>query len=222
MKMKLNTKKTKAMIFNFSKKHQFTTRLKLKSENIELVNEAKILGTIITNDLKWKRNTENLVKRANSRMLLLSKASNFGASIVDLKEIYVLFIRSLLEQSCVVWSSNLTKEDILGIERIQTSAIKLILNDPKINYRKALEKLNLESLEDRRIKLSLNFAKRCLKTDLMSTLFPENSKKHNFKLRKTEKYEVKYARTERLKQSAIPKMQMLLNDDELKNNLYRK
>ena len=154
-------------------------------------------------------------------MPLLSKASSFGASREDLKEIYVLFVRSLLEQSSVVWNSGTTKEEIQSIERVQKSALKLILNTSNINYKKALEKVDLESLEDRRKKLSLNFAKKCVKNESMSGLFPKTNKSHEFKLRNTEKFEVKFARTERLKKSAIPVMQKLLNEDATKFKLYR-
>ena len=49
-KMIISQKKTKAMIINFTDNHQFTTRLQLKGENIEVVNQMKILGTIIKDD----------------------------------------------------------------------------------------------------------------------------------------------------------------------------
>ena len=56
--MELNEKKTKSMIFNFSKKHKFTTDLMLKNQRIEVVEQAKLLGLILTSDL---------VKDANER-----------------------------------------------------------------------------------------------------------------------------------------------------------
>ena len=102
-KMKINSKKTKTMIFNFSKNHKFSTRLEFGGETLEIVNEAKLLGTTITNDLKWDKNTEELVKKANKRMAILRKISKFGASVEDLKTIYVAYVRSILEQSCTVW-----------------------------------------------------------------------------------------------------------------------
>ena len=46
--MKLNGKKTKSIIFNFSKNNQFTTNIENEGEKIEIVKEAKLLGTIIT------------------------------------------------------------------------------------------------------------------------------------------------------------------------------
>ena len=41
--MILNKKKTKVMIFNFTEKFKFTTRLELNSERIEVVNKAKVV-----------------------------------------------------------------------------------------------------------------------------------------------------------------------------------
>ena len=46
-KMLLNVKKTKNMVFNFSKNLQFSTDIKLGSETIETVSKAKLLGTTI-------------------------------------------------------------------------------------------------------------------------------------------------------------------------------
>ena len=50
-------KKTKSMIFNFSRKNQFTTKLNVNDTDIEVVNETKVLGTVITDRLTWDRNT---------------------------------------------------------------------------------------------------------------------------------------------------------------------
>lgn len=76
------------MIFNYTNNYQFLTRLKLQNENLEIVKETKLLGTIITDDLKWKINTQHLVKNTNKRMQILRKAANFGAPMKDKKDIY--------------------------------------------------------------------------------------------------------------------------------------
>ena len=62
-KMRLNLRKTKNMIFNFSNKYQFTTKLNVENENIEMVRETTLLGTVITDKLTLDRNTEELVKK---------------------------------------------------------------------------------------------------------------------------------------------------------------
>ena len=63
-KIKLNVKKTKNMLFNFSKKYQFSTNLTLMNENIEMVKETKLLGTIIKDQITRDRNTEELTKKS--------------------------------------------------------------------------------------------------------------------------------------------------------------
>ena len=75
--MKLNKRKTKNKIFNFSKKYQFTTKLNVDQENIEMVRETTLLGTFITDKLTWDRNTEELVKKGYKRMRLLNAAAAF-------------------------------------------------------------------------------------------------------------------------------------------------
>ena len=60
--MKLNVKKTKCLVVNNSRKYQFTTGLVMKDQVLEIVNEAKLLGTYITSDLKWDKNTDFLIK----------------------------------------------------------------------------------------------------------------------------------------------------------------
>ena len=81
-KIMINSKKTKTMIFNFTDNFQFTTRLKLKDENIEVIDSTKLLGTFISNNLKWDLNTANLVKKSNARMQLLWKVASLGHQLM--------------------------------------------------------------------------------------------------------------------------------------------
>ena len=64
-KMVINQKKSKCLIFNYTRNYKFSTRLAIEGNVLETVDEAKLLGTIVSNDLKWGKNTENIVKRAN-------------------------------------------------------------------------------------------------------------------------------------------------------------
>ena len=113
------------MIFNFTKKHQFTTQLTIEKDPIEIVKETKILGTHITDDLKWDKNTEEIVKSAWKRMQLLCKSASFTSNVIDLRNIYFTFIRSILEKSAVVWHSSLSKKNRLTLERVQKISIPI-------------------------------------------------------------------------------------------------
>ena len=68
------------MIINFTNNHQFTTRLQLKGETVEIVESMEILGVIVSNKLDWYENTTLLVKKVNMRMQLLRAVQSFGSS----------------------------------------------------------------------------------------------------------------------------------------------
>ena len=214
--MELNPKKTKNIVFNFSTLYQFTTNIVMKDETIETVSETKLLGTIITDDMKWDKNTEYLVKKANKRLRMLHIASKYTSKFSDLKTIYKLFIRSILEQSAVVWHSSLIQRNSNDIERVQKSAVKIMMGQKYSDYDDALKYLNMEKLSERRQKLCLSFAKKCVKNEKAKVLFPLNN--HAKHLRNSEKFKVNFAASERYKKSSIPFLQNLLNQDEVKRN----
>ena len=72
-KMKINQSKTKTMKINFTNKYQFNTRLKVNNDIIQTVEETKQLGTILTNDLKWDKNTNNIVKKILCRIITVKE-----------------------------------------------------------------------------------------------------------------------------------------------------
>ena len=128
-KSKLNVKKSHVMIFNFTEDFKFSTRLYLENKLLEIINETKLLGTIITTDLKWYKNTEMLVKKSYQRMMILHKLYAFKVDVMDLVNIYILYIRSLLEQSCQVWHFSISEEEVADLERIQKVACRIILQN---------------------------------------------------------------------------------------------
>ena len=212
--MMVNEKKTKCMIFNFTKNHKFTTRLTINNEPIEVIDSTKLLGTVISNDLSWDLNTAEIVKKANARMELLRRIAEFNTPVEDLENIYILFIRSILELSATVWHSSLTQENSSDLERVQKSATKIILKQSDLSYKQRLAKLDIETLSSRREYLCLSFAQKCLKNERTKHMFPQNEKKHDMNTRHVEKYQVEYANTERKRNSPIIYMQKLLNANE--------
>ena len=208
-----NTKKTNAMIFNFSKQHQFSSRIQVEEDTIEIVTQTKLLGVLINNKLTWDDNTRYLIQKANSRMRLLHKLVSFSVPIEDLVNIYILYIRSIVEQSCQVWHSSLTLENIQNLERIQKNALRIILQEKYQNYSNALSVVRLKSLHERRKDLCLRFAISCTRNNHTKAMFPLNpvSNSYDVKTRHREKYKVTQCKTKRFQSSAIPYMQNLLN-----------
>ena len=213
--MHINENKTKAMVFNFTKKFQFTTNLELNSKLIEIETENKLLGTIISNKLTWDLNIKNIVKKANSRMQLLHQINKFGASKDDMMTIYFSYVRSILEQSCNVWHTSLTDDNEQDLERVQKSALKIILGKKYIDYESACNELNITDLKTRRQNLFEKFTIQNINHPLMREYFKEKfDKKYN--IRQPRKYEITKTRTERFNKSAIIQMQQTAND------LYKK
>ena len=156
-----------------------------------------------------KQKKTDLSKRAYKRRIYIKNLFPFNVPIVDLIEIYILYIRSVLEQSAVVWHSSLTAGEQMDLERVQKVALKLIPKDDYTSYSDALELTVLDSLKTRRKRLCLNFAKKCVKNVATRDIFPLNPS--NVDTRQPEKYDVVHARTDSLAKSAIPYMARLLN-----------
>ena len=84
----MRLEKNKVIVFNFTENFQFSTRLYLENTLLEIINETKLLGTIISSDLKWYQNTEMLVKKSYKRMLILHKLENWFLSTSYTLDLY--------------------------------------------------------------------------------------------------------------------------------------
>ena len=112
----------------------------------------------------------------------------------------------MAEQSAVVWHSSLTGKNRKDLERIQKAAVKVILGKNYTTYKEALKELSLDSLDNRRKKLCLTFAKKSLKNEKVRNMFSSNKSKHPMKTRKHRKLQEKILRTHRYYKSAIAKL----------------
>ena len=77
--MKLNLKKTKLMLFNPSNTRDFQPQIEIDNTLIDVVEESKLLGIHITQDLKWQKHIDNITKRAFSRIWIVKRLSELGA-----------------------------------------------------------------------------------------------------------------------------------------------
>ena len=126
--------------------------------------------------------------------------------------IYTTQVRSLLEYGAVSWHSMLTIENERAIERVQKSAIAIILGAEYENYEQGLSNLSLQRLDLRRKKLCTTFARKAAKHPLHSNWFQKNDLPIKVKTRSQKQtYKPDLARTQRLLRSPIPYMTMLLN-----------
>ena len=175
--MKQNLEKTKLMLFNPCVSKDFMPEISINNTRLDVVEQSKLLGVIISSDLKWEANTQYIARKCNSRIWTIRRLKKMGASRGDLVDIYCKQIRSLLEYAAPVWSSSLTGEDKIVLERIQKTVLHIILGDEYSSYTSALRTTGLSKLSDRRRKLSITFAKKARMNSKFSNWFQLNPKR---------------------------------------------
>ena len=102
------------------------------------------------------------------------------------------------------------------MERVQKSAVRIILGKPYESYTETLKELEMKRLSERRDWICLKFAKTSLRLENFKRLFPKQKNKHEMETRQHERYHVKRSYGKRYAVSAIPSMQRLLNQENKK------
>ena len=137
-------------------------------------------------------------------MIIIRKLVEFQLKSEDLITIYILYIRSVIEQSSVVGSSSLTLEDLASFERCKRIALRLIFGPKYISYENALKVSKLPRIEQRFKDLLVRFAIKCTKNQKTQDIIPQAP--ISGKTRHTEQFLVPMARKNRHYNSAIPTM----------------
>ena len=146
-------------------------------------------------------------------MRMLHKFSKFTKNKSHIMHIHKSQVRASLEYCSTVWHSSLTQADCSDIERVQKAAMRVIMGTRYQGYQEALKFMKIDSLKERRVKMALSFVKKSLRQNIFSSLFPLNENAHQMNTRNPNKYVVKNGNTDRMKRSAVPFLQRLLNED---------
>ena len=101
-------------------------------------------------------------------MQQLRGEQGFGAKMHEMVHLWILFCRSVFDQSCIVCGTSLTQENVRDLERTQTIFAKLVSKEKYTNYENAINLLDLDSLEERRNKMCLKFAKKSIKNKALN------------------------------------------------------
>ena len=170
--MKLNQKKTKAIVFHNAIKYDFLPNLSIENDSqIEVVDEIRLLGVQVRADLSWRSNTLVMCQNAYSRLWMLRRLKPLGASVDELLEVYDKQIRCMVEFASPVWTPGITLEEANQIERLQKAAFAIILGNRYTSYAKALTSLDRVTLSVRRQDINLKFAQKALKSEKYKTWF---------------------------------------------------
>ena len=108
------------------------------------------LGVTITSDSKPSEQCSKVAKKAMQRLGILKRTFKH-IDIATFRVIYPTYVRPLMEYAVQAWNPYYAK-DIECLEKVQKYATQLIPEIAHLNYEERLEKLNLYSLEQRRLR----------------------------------------------------------------------
>ena len=210
--MVINKKKTEAMLFTFSRKYDFPPEISFSDGSLlNVVSEKTILGVKISEDLKWKSNTNFIVSKARGKMWMLRRLLHFNLSSFELFDVYTKEVRSILEYAVPVWHPGLTRKQSSEIEAVQKTSFKIILRQRYSDYTSACAFFKTDTLEERRQQLCLRFARKNMKSDF--SFFTPASNNFNLRNKKKKVNEFK-CRTTRFQRSSLPYLASILNSDK--------
>ena len=216
---KIKESKTEIMKFNFSSSLDFPPELNINGfqDLVKVTTATKLLGVMVTDNLKWESNTQYICKKAYKKMWTLRRMKILDVDPYVILEVYTKEIRSVLELAVPAWHSGLTQKQSATIERVQKVAVSIILSDHKTGrseytYDMALVILDLEPLEVRRFKLCQKFAKKTLKSKQHADLFRTNQNLHN--TRQRPEFFTNKCNTWRYFKSPVNYLTRILNNEE--------
>ena len=163
-------------------------------------------------------NTKLIIAKCYKRIWMLRNLKKFGASEINLVEVYYQQVRSITEMACPVWNAGITQQEVRELERIQKVALAVIRGDKHTTYKEALEHFKLGTIESRREKLCLDFALKALKNPKFCSWFKPNhgTKTRSGQCMKALKEVI--TRKSRYRKSPIPYLTIILNTYLSKQN----
>jgi len=155
--MNVNGRKTKEMMIGPISKDP-PAYLWLCGASVDRVATFELLGVFVSCDLKWSEHVDAVVSKAASHLHFLKQLKRAGAPIRDFLHFYISVLRPILEYACPVWHSSLTASQSNVLESVQKRAISMIYSGA--DYDTSLIVAGIDSLRDRREKLTARFFKR--------------------------------------------------------------
>ena len=150
-----NAKKSKDIIFS-NKCLNNSPPLVFGESFIERVNTHKHLGLVLTSDLNWTQQINEVSLKANRKLSVLRSVKLLDRQTLDL--LYKLTVRSVIDYALPVYYKSLKLTDLARLNNIQYKAAKLVTGASHLTNK---DKLNLElgweSISERGDILSLNF-----------------------------------------------------------------
>ena len=189
--MELNPEKTQTLRIGNCKSEYI---YKLHDRDIERVSSVNDIGVTIQSDLKFTTHCTNVTRKAYfaiRKIFTIFKNHNY----MFYCKLFTCYVRPLLEYSSQVWSPVL-KCNIDRIEKVQRYYTRRILYLENLSYWERLIYLNLETLEERRIKSDLILFYKVISNDINMDLGNSYTFVHSYRGHNRTLF-VNYCRTEK-------------------------
>ena len=105
--MRIKEKKTNVIKFNFSHKYDFPPEILIEGfkNHLDVVQQTKLLGVILSDDLKWAANTDYICRKAYERIWILRRMKVLSVSPHIILDVYTKEVRSVVELAVPAWHS---------------------------------------------------------------------------------------------------------------------
>ena len=223
MGMVINSDKTQLLTISDAL-HYRPKAFILDSNNtrIDSVEQMNVLGFHLSDRPNVNAHVNHILKRMRLRYWMLYHLRKLGFNEAELVRVYRTMILPVADYCCPAYHLMLTDLQDQHLERAQIGALRSIFGYTR-TATQLRQDAELETLRERRIRLTDNFARKCLQSERFKTWFPRNE---NSRGRNAEEFKEFFAKTDRLKNSPLFYMRRRLNGKEGKtygerNRKYR-
>lgn len=190
---------------------------------IETSPNMRVLGFNLSDRPTVTAHVASVVKGMRMRYWSLMHLKNIGFNEEELVQTYQSSIRPLADYCCPAYHSMTTDIHDQLLEQAQTGALRRIYGY-KVPAMQLRQRSELETLRERRVKLTDKFATKCITDERFKHWFPVADGRKSG--RQSEKYKEFFAKCDRLKNSPLYYMRRRLNGKEGKkygerNKKYR-
>ncbi|KAI4888927.1 hypothetical protein NFI96_005928 [Prochilodus magdalenae] len=122
----LNTEKTVEMVVDFRRNPPPLPPSTSTTLQCPWWSHSSFLGTTISRDLKWEKNTISIIKKAQQRMFFLRQLKKFNLPQTLMIQFYTAIIESILTASITIWFGSSTSQERTKLQRIIRTAERII------------------------------------------------------------------------------------------------
>ncbi len=210
-----NPNKTEAMLFTLRQSHPL--HLIFDGTEITFVEDHKHLGLTLSNTGKWHSHIDKIIS-STSKIIGIMRKLKFQLSRSSLNQIYISYVRPILEYASAVWDG-CTEYEKSALEKLQNEAARIVTGLTRsVSLEHLRQEIGWQSLSIRRSVQKLSIMYKAANNETPSYISnlipPEIQNITNYNLRNRQNINIPYSRLEISKRSCIPSAINLWNNIE--------